>query len=231
MRDQRLGGDPTLDQPCRGGALHDAARAGPAGELRTVRHDHPIPRRHHVETFRGVFADHRHHATTAGAGGVLGSQRYLDPRQMRRQRAAARTALRHAPLPQFGIALLRFGRAFGNRLLEVLKPQLQLILRQAFGLAAELPALELQQEVVQSFVPLQQGVAFGGQRVMLGHHRQHQRAQRISIGRQARYVDTRGRHHAANPTRRQWVSKSPLRSELVSNRARRTTPRTAPGRA
>ena len=94
-----------------------------------MRHNHPILRRHHVEPLGGVLADHRHHATATGAGGVLWQQGDLDPRKVQRQRATVGTSLRRALHLQSRITLLRLGLVPGGRLLEVLEPQLSAVRR------------------------------------------------------------------------------------------------------
>ena len=90
MRDRRLGRHAALDQARRGGRLHDDARAGPAGELRPLGDQGAELHRDHVEPLGGVAADLDHRALAAGAGGALGHEHLLDPRQVRRQAAAAR---------------------------------------------------------------------------------------------------------------------------------------------
>jgi hypothetical protein len=49
--------------------------------------------------------------------------------------------------PQLGIALLGLGISLGDRLLEGLETQLQLVLRQTLRAGAELYASELQQQM------------------------------------------------------------------------------------
>jgi hypothetical protein len=108
------------------------------------------------------FADRRHRRPAARAGGVLWRQRDLDPRQMRRQRIATRAAPCRARLAQRRIALLGLRLLLGDRLLEVIETELQLLLWQALGLAAELQAPELQQQMLQPLVLRLQRIAFGG---------------------------------------------------------------------
>jgi hypothetical protein len=107
-------------------------------QFRTFGHDHPELRGDHVKTFRGVLADHRHARPAARARGVLRRQRHLDPRQVCRQGATAGTPPVGIVAAQPGIALLRLGIAFGNRLLQSLETQLQLVLGQTLGAGAEL---------------------------------------------------------------------------------------------
>jgi hypothetical protein len=55
---------------------------------------------------------------------ILGRQRHLDPRQVRRQCTTARAPLGRIVLAQFGVLLLRLCLTFGDRLLERLQTQL-----------------------------------------------------------------------------------------------------------
>ena len=143
MGDHRLGRNAAFDQPRRRRCLYHGACAGPAGKFRTLGHDHPKLCGDHIQPLRGVLPDHRHDCPAARACGVLGCQRHLDPRQMRRQRTAARAPLGRSILAQLGIALLRLGVCFGDRLLDRFEAQLQLFLRQTFGAGAEVHAFEL----------------------------------------------------------------------------------------
>jgi len=129
MRHQRLGRKAAFDQPRRRRRLHHGARAGPAGEFWTPRHDHPKLRRDHVQPLGGVLADHRHRCPAARARSIFGRQRHLDPRQVRRQRTAARAPFGGMVLAQLGILLLRLCVALGDRLLQGFQAQLQLLLR------------------------------------------------------------------------------------------------------
>ena len=238
MRDQRLGGEPALDQPRRRGRLHDNAGARPAGQLRPPRHQHAELRGNDIEPLGGVFADHRHHRGTARAGHGRRRHCHLDPGQVRRQRAAARPALGRTRLAQRRVALLDLCLALRDSPFELLQAQLQLIVRQPLRLAAELQAFEPQQQVVQPLVLLHQGVAFrrqrsalGDQCLALGQHRHHQRTQALRVSGQGRRCVAGGGRHAANPTQPPSVSESPARSAPASNQALRTGLRTAPGRA
>jgi hypothetical protein len=114
-------------------------------QFRTFGHDHPELRGDHVKTFRGVLADHRHARPAARARGVLRRQRHLDPRQVCRQGATAGT-------PPVGIVAAQPGIAFGDRLLQSLEAQLQLVLGETLGAGAELHASELQQQMTQPVI-------------------------------------------------------------------------------
>ena len=128
VRDQRLGGQPALDQPWWRWRLHHRARTRPAGQLGAFGHDDAELRRDHVQPLRGVMADDRHRAAAAGTSAVLGREHHLDPRQMRRQRAASGPALGRAPRTQIRITLLALGLALSDRGLEALQAELQLLL-------------------------------------------------------------------------------------------------------
>ena len=98
-----------------------------------------------------------------------------------RQPAAARPAPGGAPLAQFGRALLRLSLGVGDRGLDLLEGELQLVLGQLLRAPAELHALQLAQQVLQPLVPRRQGVALGYRVVPLCPCRQQQRAQRRGI--------------------------------------------------
>jgi hypothetical protein len=152
MRDHCLGRDAALDQPWRRRCLHHGARAGPAGELRTLGHDHPKLRRDHIQPLRCVLADHRHRRPAARARSVLRCQRQLDSRQVRRQCATARAPLGRIVLAQLGILLLSLRFIFGDRLLEGFQAQLQLLFWQTLGAGAKMHASELQKQMAQPVI-------------------------------------------------------------------------------
>jgi hypothetical protein len=74
--------------------LHHNLLAGPAGVFRPADHDHAELGRHDVEAFSPILADSMQRAPAAGTSLVLDVDDLLNPRQMRRQRAAV-----GAPLP------------------------------------------------------------------------------------------------------------------------------------
>ena len=127
MGDQRLGRQPALDQPRRCRRLDHGALAGAAAILRPAGDDHPELRRDDVEPLGDVLADPVQRAATARAGRARGLDHHLVPRQVLGQRAAIDTALLPARRLQRRVALLRRGLALGQRLLEVLERELQLI--------------------------------------------------------------------------------------------------------
>jgi hypothetical protein len=83
---------------------------------------------------------------------------------MRRQRPAAHAAPDSARLAQRRVALLGLRLLLGNRLLEVLKTELQLLIGQTLGLAAELQALQLQQQMMQPLILRLQRIAVSASR-------------------------------------------------------------------
>jgi len=209
MRDQRLGGQPALDQPHGGGRLHDHALAVPAGQLRALGHQHPELGGDHVQPLGAVVADDGHRTPAARAGRVLRRQRDPDPRQVRRQRASACPAPGHALLLQGGIAPLRLRLALRDGLLQALQAKLQLLLGQPLGPGVELHAPELQQQVPQPVVLRRQGIALGCEMVPLGDGAvplrpgcQQQRAQRLGRLGQRRRMIRCGVHHAQTLPRR-----------------------------
>jgi hypothetical protein len=221
MCDRRLGRQPALDEPRRRRSLHHHPLAGAAGKLRSLRHENPELRRDHVEPLGNVLADRHHLSAAAGAGGALRHQNHLDPRQMRRQLAAAGTALGAALLPQLRIPLLGLGTGLGDRRLEVGKAEFQLLLRKPLGLPAELHPPQLQQERAQPVVlrleritlrleRITHGtcvIALGKSIVAFGENREQRRTQNRRIVRQGGDVGRRGHariltHRAASRQRR-----------------------------
>jgi hypothetical protein len=79
---------------------------------------------------------------------------------MRRQRTPARTALDSALLTQRRVMLLRFGFRLEDRLFEIFKSQLPVILRQAFRLSSEPQAIDEPYQMLLPFDRLQQLITF-----------------------------------------------------------------------
>ncbi len=152
MRDQGLRRDAAFDQARRRRRLDHGARTGPTGEFRPFGHDHPELRRDHIQSFRAVFTDHRHLSPAAGACRILGRQRHLDARQVRRQRAAVRAAPGRVAFAQLGVLFLRLRLIFGDRLLEGFQAQLQLFFRETFGPGTELHPRQFQQQMTQPVI-------------------------------------------------------------------------------
>ena len=157
--DERLGRQTAFDQTGWSRRLDDAGRvigarpfAGPAGILRSSRHDHPELRRDLVEPFRAVLADDVQISAAARAGLGLWLDDGLLARQMRGQVTAIDTPLPRARRCQRRVGLLHTGLPRGNRSLQVLESEIELVLAQALGLAPEVIAAELTQHVQQALV-------------------------------------------------------------------------------
>ena len=127
MGDERLGRQPALDQSRRCRRLDHGALARPAAVLGPAGDDHPELRRDDVEPLRDVLADPVQRAATARAGRARRLDHHLVARQVLGQRPAIDTALLPARRLQRRVALLRRGLALGQRLLDVLERELQLI--------------------------------------------------------------------------------------------------------
>lgn len=196
VSDGRLGRHAALDQAGRRGFLQDHAGAGPAGQLRPLRHDDAEPRGDHVQPLRGVDADLDQRALAAGAGLGLGRQHHLDPRQVRGQSAAAGPAALGLALLQGRGGLARPGRVAGQRRLDLLEREQQLLLRQPLRLRPELPALQLQQQVLQPLILTRQRIALSNQVVDLHQGLEQQRG----VFWQARRAVHRGAHRATEST-------------------------------
>ena len=129
-----------------------------------------------------------HRPAAARAGGVLGFDDNLDPRQVLGQRAATSTPFFRAGVAQRGIGLLLFGLALGDRLFEIFQRQIELVWIELFRTPAKLHPLQLADQVAQPVVLPGELVALirkarllGLRRVALGPRRQHQRAQRRNV--------------------------------------------------
>jgi len=117
-----------------------------------------------------------HRPAATGAGPVLGLDDYFNPRQMLRERAAAGSALLGTALPQPRVSPFLRGLGRGDRLLEILQRQAELIGIEPLRVPAELQALQLADQLPQPVVLIgEPGLlrAFG---IALGPRRQHQRA-------------------------------------------------------
>ena len=123
-RTTRHGWQAALDQPGLRRGLHHALLAGPAGVLRPAGDQNAELGGDHIQPLADVLADPVKLALAAGTGGVVEIDERLDPRQVRRQRAAVGTPR----LGAFGLFLrlrlldLRF--AFGLDLFNVFQRQL-----------------------------------------------------------------------------------------------------------
>ena len=84
-----------------------------------------------------------HRGAAAGAGDVVGLDHDFDARQVVGQRSPAGAALRGTRLPQGRVGLLLLGLCLGDRLLEILQPQVELLGIEFLGTFAELHPLQL----------------------------------------------------------------------------------------
>ena len=116
------------------------------------RDQHPELRRHDIQPLALVFADPVQRAPAAAAGFVVDVDGGLNPRQMRRQRAAIGSPLRNSGLSRGRCRLLRARRITGRRLLDVFQPQQHLVLGQRLRPAAKLVALQVLDDLTQPFV-------------------------------------------------------------------------------
>ncbi len=119
---------------CRG--LDDAALTGSAGILRPPCDDHPELRGDNVQPLADVLADHVPLAATVAQRG-LGFDHFFDARQMSGQRSAVGLAGRRGPRRCDQWIGLTFGLDLGNRGLDILQRQLELIRIDLLGLAPE----------------------------------------------------------------------------------------------
>jgi hypothetical protein len=194
MGDHRLGRYAAFDQPRRRRYLRHRAGAGPADQFGPPCDDHTEVRRNDIEALGGVLADDRHCNFAAGTIGILGRQRHVDTRQMRRQGTAAGPALGRCVLALLRIALLNLGLAASDGLLQRFKAELQLLLRQTLGFGTELHALKFEQEMTNAVVLLGKGITFAGRGITFRHQHHYQSAQALDVVRQARQSLVRGVH-------------------------------------
>ena len=92
-------------------------------------------------------------------------------RQMHGQAAAAGPATLLLLLADGRGPLGRLGGVLGQRRLDLLEGELQLLVGQPLRLSAELPTLQLQQQVAETLVLLDQRIALGGHAVAPGCQR------------------------------------------------------------
>ena len=141
-------------------------------------------------------------------------------------------------MPQLRLRLLLFGLGRGNRLLEILQRQAELIGIEPLRVPAELHALQLADQLAQPVVLLGEPGLLGAFGIALGPRRQHQRTQRRDILGQGLRVGHGPLSHRANPAGRlnlqvsqkdAGLSQRPLAGRSAAhapaaNRALRTTP-------
>ena len=111
--------------------------------------DHAELGRDHVQPLRRLLADHMHGRPAARAVRIFGSNRYIHPRQMTRQRAAIGSTLFGAHLCGYRVLLVVVGFALGNRLLDILKCQEQLVGIELLRAFAEVRTLQLAKQMAQ----------------------------------------------------------------------------------
>jgi hypothetical protein len=108
----------------------------------------------------------------------------LDARQMLRQRAPALATPGTPRALEFRVRLLGFGIALGDRLLNILERQVELIRVQRLRAPAELHPLELAQEVAQAIVLVLDPLPLGPFGDEFRLHRDDRRAERSDIIRE-----------------------------------------------
>jgi hypothetical protein len=135
LGDQCLGRNAALNDPRRRRRLHDRALARTAAITRPPGDHDAEGGRHHIEALGDILADLVEGAAAAGASIALDVNDLFDPLEMRGQRTAVGLAHRITARPSG----LRFagGLGFRERRLGILKAQLQLILIELLGTAAE----------------------------------------------------------------------------------------------
>ena len=132
-------------------------------------------------------------------------------------------------LPQARRLLAGLRRIARERRLDLLEGEQQLVLGKLLRLPPELPALQLQQQVLQPLVLGRQGVALGGDAPKLGAERvdlrqrpEQKSAQRRGILRQCRRVVSPGAHRAMDSTQARSAWESPASPARGASRSRRT---------
>ena len=203
--DERLGRQTAFDEPCGGRCLDDACRlvstgalAASAGVLRSPRHDHPVFGWDLVETLGTILADHMEIVPTAGAR----LARWLDDDLLARQMGRKMAAIDFACLParrcQRRVGLLHCGLSRGDRGLQVLEAEIELILAQPLRLPPEVIAPKLAQHVQQTFVLI-------GQQGLLAALGEKHRLQALDVVRQIVGRIRHRREHVACAADRQRI--------------------------
>jgi hypothetical protein len=200
MGQQRLCGQPALDQGGHRPGLTDAGAALRAGVARADRDDHPELRGRDVEPFGTVFADPHHLPATTGAGQIGRRDHPLLARQILRQATRPpRRPGRAFSYPRVPGRLLSFGGR-GDGEFDILEGQLELVRMELLGPRAEPGALEFAHKMLKPDVA---GAELGVLRlqvlpqVRLGRERLHLRLdRRPELGRQLGQKGEieRGRH-------------------------------------
>ena len=179
-----LGRQTARDQPGRRRGLHHPVLAGAAGVFRPAGDEHPVLCRDYVEPRRAVFANHLHDPAAACAGGRLGRDDDLNPRQVLRQRAAAGPARLGAGALEYRIGLLLSGFGFGNGLLDILQCEIKLVGVELFRAPAEPQPLQLADQMAKAIILGGKLGLFGTLGIAFGPGLRQHRAQRGDIVRQ-----------------------------------------------
>lgn len=142
LGDRRFGRQAALNQTRRRRGLYDTVLASPAGVFGPPGDKHPELRRHDIQPLAFVLANPMQFALATGAGPVVDIDDDLDPRQMRRQRAAIGASLL-GPCGSFSRSrLIRCRSIARRRLLDVLLMAVQKRAKMATRAGAEvLPPL------------------------------------------------------------------------------------------
>jgi hypothetical protein len=151
-----------------------------------VRHEHPVLRRDRIEALRGLLADDMHGRPAARAIGVVGFDHHMNARQMSGKRTAIEPTLLSASTRPDRVSLVVVGLGGGNRLLDILKRQMQLVRIELLRAAAELRALQLAQQMLQAVILRLQVIALCQGGVPLRARLCEELLQRRDIGWQPR---------------------------------------------
>jgi hypothetical protein len=179
LRDQRLGRNAALDDPCLRRGLDDRALAGAATVARPARDQYPEGGRHDVEPLGHILADPVERTAAAGAVFVLDIDSLFDPLEMRGQRTPVGLAGTIAARP----TRLRFAGGFGlgQRCLDIFEPELQLVGIELLGTGAEAMAHE---GVENGLQPLYLGIGrcpCDLQRIEFASLLEDERTQRVNV--------------------------------------------------
>jgi hypothetical protein len=122
-------------------------------------------------------------------------------RQMSRQMSTIDTALANARRFQRRVGLLLDGFPGGDRALQILEAEIELIFAQLFGFAPEVISPKLTQHVHESIVLRRHPVAFGNDGRPLGALGEQQRFQALDVVGQIGLVRIGLVRHARDPAR------------------------------